>query len=177
MKVLPRLFTKHQTEVSRIVGILSIPEHMNLALYLDMRKNAAYEALWDDVTKQFLQQTDAAVLSSAIQAINTLTANKSMETTNKDKLTELEESLFASLRDAVDGADVPSMSIAEDQLTTIEAILLRISLLARSRDIVPIMQDEEGGQSSGWAIVLAFAGRGGLGYKEEAKVSQLLWRS
>jgi cohesin complex subunit SA-1/2 len=39
MTVLPRLFAKHQADVSRIAGILSIPERMNLALYLDMRKS------------------------------------------------------------------------------------------------------------------------------------------
>lgn len=39
MNVLPRLFAKHQADVGRIAGILSIPEHMNLALYLDMRKS------------------------------------------------------------------------------------------------------------------------------------------
>jgi len=173
MKVLPRLFTKHQTEARRIVGILSIPEQMNLSLYLDMRKTAAYEALWDDIMKQFLQHTDATVLAAAIRAINTLTANSSMESTNKQKLAELEESLFASLRDALDGQNVSDMLINDDQLTSIEAILLRVSLLTSSRDIVDVMQDEEGGQSSGWAIVLAFAGRGALGFKEEAKVSFL----
>jgi cohesin complex subunit SA-1/2 len=171
MKVLPRLFTKHQTEVRRIVGILSITEYMDLSLYLDMRKTAAYEALWDDVTKQFLQHTEPVVLSAAIRAINTLTSNSSMEAANKQKLAELEESLFASLRDAIDGEDVPGMTISEDQLSSIEAILLRVGLLASNRDIVTAMQDEEGGQSSGWTIVLAFAGRGALGFKEETKVS------
>lgn len=170
MKVLPRLFTKHQAEPGRIAGILSIPEHMDLSLYLDMRATSAYEALWDDVTKQFLHHTEVAVLTAAIQAINTLCANTSMDSVNAAKVAELEESLFTSLRDAVDGEDVGGMSISEDQLGAIEATFLRLSLLARSRDITSAMGDEEGGQSSGWTIVSAFAGRGGLGFKEEVKV-------
>jgi cohesin complex subunit SA-1/2 len=170
MKVLPRLFTKHQTEASRIVGILSITKYMNLSLYLDMRQTAAYETLWDDVTKQFLQHTDPNVLTAAIHAISTLTANTPMEATNKEKLAELEESLFTSLRDVIDGQDVSVMTIGEDQLASIEAVLLRVKLLSSSRDIVGVMQDEEGGQSSGWAIVLAFAERGGLGFKEEYQI-------
>lgn len=170
IKVLPRLFTKHHSEVGRIVGILSIPEYMNLSLYLDMRMAKAYETLWDDVTKQFLQHTDPKVLAAAIQAINTLNANTSMSDANSRKLSELEDSLFVSLRDFVDGEDVPAMTIDDDQVTAIESILLRISLLARSRNIVDAMEDEEGGQSSGWTIVSAFAGRGALGYKYEAKV-------
>lgn len=170
LQVLPKLFTKHQADVKRIVGVLAIPEHMNLSVYLEAQKTAAYQTLWDDVTKQFLQHTDQAVLTAAMQAINTLNANESMATINTQKLGELEEALFTSLRDVVNGEDVPSMSIDEDQVTAIEAILLRISLLARSRDIATAMEDEEGGQSAGWTIVSAFAGRGSLGYKEEAKL-------
>lgn len=37
MKVLPSLFKTHQSDIHRLAGILSIPEHMNLSLYLDMR--------------------------------------------------------------------------------------------------------------------------------------------
>jgi len=40
MKILPRLFTKHQADTARMAGILSIPEHMNLGVYLDMRKSS-----------------------------------------------------------------------------------------------------------------------------------------
>lgn len=172
LQVLPKLFTKHQADVKRIVGVLAIPEHMNLAVYLEAQKTAAYQTLWDDVTKQFLQHTDQAVLTAAMQAMNTLNANESMATVNAQKLSELEEALFTSLRDVVNGEDVPSMTIDEDQITAIEATLLRISLLARSRDISSAMEDEEGGQSAGWTIVSAFAGRGSLGYKEESMLVQ-----
>ena len=40
MNVLPRLFTKHQADSDRMIALLSIPEHMKLSLYLDMRKAA-----------------------------------------------------------------------------------------------------------------------------------------
>ena len=40
MNILPRLFTKHQADTARMAGILSIPEHMSLSLYLDMRKSS-----------------------------------------------------------------------------------------------------------------------------------------
>ena len=130
----------------------------------------AYESLWDDVTKQFLQHTDSTVLSAAIQAINHLCNTTSMPTSNTTKLAELEEALFSSMRDAIDGEDVFSMSMDEDRLAAVEAILLRVVLLERSRDLVDVMEDAEGGQSSGWDIVCAFAERGDVGYKEEAKV-------
>ena len=125
------------------------------------------------MTKQFLQHTDSTVLAAAMQAINHLCSNFSMANSNSTKLAELEEALFSSLRDAVDGEDVFTMSLEEDRLAALETILLRITLLGRSRDLVDVMEDEEGGQSSGWDIVCAFAERGDVGYKEEAKVSDL----
>lgn len=172
MTILPRLFTKHQAEPSRISGILSIPEHMNLQLYLDMRKTPAYEALWTDVTNQFLKHTDAAVLHASIRAINKLVDNSAMESTNSQKLAELEEAIFASLREAVGGEEVFGMQLDDDTAALIEAILLRVCLLGLSRDITSAMMDEEGGQSSGWAIISEFAKRGGLGFKQESKVSR-----
>lgn len=131
----------------------------------------AYESLWDDITKQFLQHTDETVLTSAIQAINELTLNSALGNSNSTKLAELTETLFTSLRDAINGEDVLTMSLGQEEIATIEAILLRMTLLGKSRDITEVMEDEEGGQSSGWEIACAFAERGELPYKEEAKVS------
>jgi cohesin complex subunit SA-1/2 len=130
----------------------------------------AYDSLWDDIIKQFLQHTDQTVLTSAIQAINELTLNTSLANNNTAKLNELTESLFTSLRDAINGQDVSSMSIDDEEIVTIQAILFRLTLLGKSRDITEVMEDEEGGQSSGWEIVCAFAERGELPYKDEAKV-------
>ncbi|OCF78437.1 cohesin complex subunit SA-1/2 [Kwoniella mangroviensis CBS 8886] len=169
MQILPRLFAKHQTDVGRIGGILSVLSHINLGLYLDLRQTKAYETLWDDVTKQFLHHTDPSVLESAIKAVNHLTTNAPMATSNTTKLNELQESLFASLRDESGSDDVALLSLEEEGIAKLEAILLRILLLEKSRDITEVMEDEEG-QSSGWDIICAFAQRGRLGYKEEAKM-------
>lgn len=120
-----------------------------------------------------MRHTDPAVLSASIQAINHLSANLSMAAANTAKLTELTEGLFATLRDAIDGEEVFSMSMDEDKLAQVEAILLRVLLLEKSRDLVEVMENEDQ-QSSGWDIVCAFAERGDVGYKEEAKVGTSL---
>ncbi|WWC92113.1 uncharacterized protein L201_007067 [Kwoniella dendrophila CBS 6074] len=170
MQILPRLFAKHQTDVGRIGGILSIIGHMNLDLYLDLRQSKAYETLWDDVTKQFLHHTDQSVLDSAIKAVNHLSSNASMSTVNSAKITELQESLFASLRDEIGSEDVGLLSPDEEGIAKLEAILLRILLLEKSRDLTEVMEDAEG-QSTGWEIICAFAERSRLGYKEEAQMA------
>jgi hypothetical protein len=66
------------------------------------------------------------------------------------------------------------MSIDDEEVVSIQAILFRLTLLGKSRDITEVMEDEEGGQSSGWEIVCAFAERGELPYKDEAKVGPSL---
>ncbi|ORY35894.1 hypothetical protein BCR39DRAFT_512886 [Naematelia encephala] len=169
INILPRLFTKHQTDVTRMAGILSIPEKMKLELYLDMRMGAAYDKLWDDISAQFLKQTDQIVLTAAIRAINYLATNQAMATANSAKMVELQDNLFASLRDAIGGEEVSTMTLDEDQLAQLEAVLLRMVLLARSRDLTEVMEDDDQ-QSSGWDIVCTFAERGEVGYKEEAKM-------
>ena len=136
-------------------------------------QNKAYETLWDDVTKQFLQHSDPLVLTAAMKAINHLCANASMVASNDIKSTEMEEAVFSSLRDGINGEDVFSMSMDEDRLVSMQAFLLRLCLLLRSKDMTEAMSSEEGGQSSGWEIVLAFVERGEVGYKEESKVSHI----
>ncbi|WVR08439.1 hypothetical protein IAU60_005494 [Kwoniella sp. DSM 27419] len=170
IKVLPRLFSKHQSDATHMIGILSIIGHMNLSLYLDMRKGPAYDALWDDITKQFLNQSDPAVMTAAIQAANHLMSNASMTAANDTKITELQEALFNRLRDFIGSDDVSILTLEDTNIPTLEAILCRLWLLERSRDMVEVMEDTEAGQSSGWDIVCAFAERARLGYKEEAKV-------
>ncbi|WVF68116.1 hypothetical protein IAT40_002879 [Kwoniella sp. CBS 6097] len=170
IKILPRLFAKHHADPAKMSGILSIPKHMKLSLYHDVRMGTAYNALWDEVSKQFLQHTSPAVLKSAIEAIHTLSQNSDMDAANNNKLAEVQESLFASLRDAIGQNDVALLSLEEEDLAQLEAIMLRLCLLQKSRNLVEIMEDIEGGQSSGWEIVCAFAERGRLGYKEEAKM-------
>ncbi|KAL7422630.1 cohesin complex subunit [Cryptotrichosporon argae] len=170
MESLPRLLKKHHAEPRRLAALLAIPTHMDLSQYLETRKTKQYEALWDDITKQFLSQTDSAVLTAAVLAISRLATNTSMSAINDTKRRDLDEALFKSLRDAIGGEEVSNMAIDEDTAASFEAALLRLSLVARSRDIVEAMEDDEGDQSTGWTIVTAFAGRAGLGYKEEAKL-------
>ncbi|ORX41194.1 STAG domain-domain-containing protein [Kockovaella imperatae] len=166
--VVPRLFTKHQADSDRISGILTLVKHMKLSVYAEMRKMTAYESLWDDVIKQFLQHTDEDVLKNAAAAIDHLASEDSTANTNSTKLVELEDNLFASLRETINGEEVFSMTLEDDQLITLQAILLRIKLLQKTVDISDAFESEEGGQSSVWEIVLAFAERGEVGYKAES---------
>ena len=111
------------------------------------------------------------MLQAAIKAIVHLASNTPGEAANNVKLAELDDTVFSVLRDTIDGEEVSNMNVTGDRLLKLEAILLRISLLQRSRDLTSAVDDEEGGQSSGWDIICAFAERGEIGYKEEAKVS------
>ncbi|KAI5121584.1 hypothetical protein M0805_009455 [Coniferiporia weirii] len=169
IKSLPSLITKHQTDENRIVNVLLIPELMNMDMYLEMRMIAAYESLWDDVIKQFLTHSSAAVLNNSITTIVHLMSATSLSNTNSTKILELEDELASSLRDAVGGRDeLEVATFSDDEAHSLGAICARLCALAGSRDLTAWMEEDEGGkQSSAWDIVCALAERGRLGYKEE----------
>ncbi|WVO17591.1 hypothetical protein L204_105288 [Cryptococcus depauperatus] len=167
IKTLPRLMAKHQGD-DKLADILGLVPFMKLGMYLDMRMTSAYESLWDDVTKQFLQHTSAAVLNTSIKAINALTANTSLSASNTTKLAFLTESLFSSLRSSLGDEDITLASLEDDQVAEVELSLKRLGLLMRSMDLSEVLEEGEGGESSVWDICLAIAERGRLGFREEA---------
>lgn len=108
-----------------------------------------------------------SLLRSAIDGASGLSAS------NDKKLSELSEALFTSLRDTLDGEDLAGLNMDDDQLAALQAIMLRLSLIGRARDMSSEMTDEQGGQTSAWDIALGMAERGKLGYKEEDKVRHI----
>jgi cohesin complex subunit SA-1/2 len=110
------------------------------------------------------------ILTPTIKAINHLTQNTSLSAANAAKLSQLQDSVFESLREILgEDTDIFSMSLEEDRLGAVEAALLRLLLMSRMRDCIEIMESEG---TNGWDVVCAFAERGVVGYKEEAKVRQ-----
>ncbi|KAF7292892.1 SCD domain-containing protein [Mycena indigotica] len=170
IKGLPRLLVKYQTDQSRLTNVLTIPTFMNLDLYLEMRMVSAYSSLWDDIMKQFLSHSDPIVLSVAAQAMMYLFSATSLSNTNSTKILELEDEMASALRDAVSGRDeIDIAGFDEDEMITLGALCMRISLLFGSRDLSSWLEEDEGGkQSSISDIVSALVDRGKLGYKEEA---------
>jgi cohesin complex subunit SA-1/2 len=115
------------------------------------------------------------LLTSAIGAVNTLCRSavgpaSALSASNDKKLSELSEALFTSLRDALAGEDIAVITLEEDLLATVQAVMLRLTLLAKARDVSKEMMDNEGDQTTAWDICCAFVERAGLGYKEEAQV-------
>ena len=70
--------------------------------------------------------------------------------------------------------DVETAGYSDDEVFALAAACTRISLLLQYHDLGPALEDDDGGKaSSGWSILLALAGRGSLGYREETQVSGL----
>ncbi|KAF5348797.1 hypothetical protein D9756_009780 [Leucocoprinus leucothites] len=169
IKALPRLFIKYQTDQHRIANVLLIPTLMNLDLYLEMRMISAYNALWDDIIKQFMSHTSVTVLSHAITAIRYLIDATSLSNANSTKILELEDELATALRDTVGGRDeIEVATLAEDEVLALGAHCSRIGVLFGVRNLTAWMEEDENGkQSCAWDIVSAVVERGRLGYKEE----------
>jgi len=167
---------------------------MNLDLYLEMRmitvcgeplplfseslySTKAYNALWDDIIKQFMSHTSVTVLSHAITAIRYLIDATSLSNANSTKILELEDELARALRDTVGGRDeIEVATLAEDEVLALGAHCSRIGVLFGVRNLTAWMEEDESGkQSCAWDIVSAVVERGRLGYKEEEGVSFFLF--
>lgn len=170
IEALPKLFSKNQTFPTRIVDILAIPRLILLDQYLDLQQVSAFEALWDDVTKQFLKHTQANLLDEAARTLVHFFAAQNLSATNTAKLGELEESLVATLRETA-GDDVEGASYGEDELHALTACVARLEKLARVRNISASLEDTDGGKAkTALDILEEIVNRGRLGYKEEAAV-------
>ncbi|THV05741.1 hypothetical protein K435DRAFT_76786 [Dendrothele bispora CBS 962.96] len=119
IKSLPRLFIKYQTDENRIAKVLLLPMLMKLETYLEMREQAAYTALWSDVSKQFQTHTSPLVLSIAVYTITShFLPNTSLSNINSQQILELEDELATSLRDTVAGGNnAPPVSASKPTST------------------------------------------------------------
>ncbi|KXN89772.1 Cohesin subunit psc3 [Leucoagaricus sp. SymC.cos] len=169
IKALPRLFIKYQTDQNRIANVLIIPTLMSLDLYLEMRMISAYNALWDDIIKQFMSHTSVTVLSHAITTIKFLMDATSLSNANSTKILELEDELATALRDTIAGRDeIEVATLKEDEVLALGGHCSRVGVLFGIRNLTAWMEEDESGkQSCAWDIVCAVVERGRLGYKEE----------
>lgn len=132
----------------------------------------AYEHLWGDVTKQLLTHSSQTVLVPAAAAIQKFVSITSLSNTNNAKVLELEEELSTSLRDAIAGREeLDVAAFTEDESLALGHICTRFAVLAKVRNLVPCLEEDEGGkQSSAYDILTALVDRGKLGYREEEMV-------
>ena len=132
----------------------------------------AYEHLWGDVTKQLTTHSSQTVLVPAVAAIQKFMTVTSLSNTNHKKMAELEEELSTSLREIIGGREELGIAtFPEDESLALGHICARFAVLAKVRNLVPCLEEDEGGmQSSAYDILTALADRGKLGYREEETV-------
>ncbi len=96
----------------------------------------------------------------------------SLSNANSTKILELEDELSTQLHDFVAGReDIETTTFSEDEVLSLSAWCMRLSVLAGARNMTAWIEEDEGGkQSSAWDIVSALVERGRLGYKEEETV-------
>jgi len=111
----------------------------------------------------------------AVAAIQKFVNVTSLSNTNNAKILELEEELSTALRDAIAGREeLDIAAFTEDESLALGHICTRFAVLAKVRNLVPCLEEDEGGkQSSAYDILTALADRGKLGYREEETVRSL----
>lgn len=108
----------------------------------------------------------------AAVAIQKFTSVTSLHNTNNAKILELEEELSVSLRNTIGETEELEIAVfTEDESLALGHICTRFAVLAKVRNLVPYLEEDEGGkQSSAYDIFTALADRGKLGYREEETV-------
>lgn len=130
------------------------------------------------MTKQLLTHSSQTVLVPAVAAIQKFLSVTSLSNTNTAKILELEEELSTLLRDAIAGREeLDIAAFTEDESLALGHICTRFAVLAKVRNLVPCLEEDEGGkQSSAYDIFTALADRGKLGYREEEAVRSIsMW--
>lgn len=184
IKALPRLFIKHQTDPSRISMVIVIPQLMNLGMYLEMRMMAAYETLWDDVSKQFMTQSSPDVIRHTVGTIKHLLGTTSLQNANQKKIADLEEELASALRDKVGGRTRPKTGgkralettiLHGDEIAALNVLLYRVESLFNIRNLVSWAEDDDGGKEVRLLdIFTSLMERSKLGNSSEDKVRSFI---
>ncbi|CAD6887518.1 unnamed protein product [Tilletia laevis] len=164
IEALPRLFAKYKTDATRITEVLLVPQIIKLDEYLELSGMAAFGALWDDISDQFVRHVEPALLENAMNSMHSLNAAKGFGETNTAKLSGLQEQLLSSLRGAAQDLDVEQDALTERQVHAFSGCMLRLRVLASAFDNVLVMESDDGGKlSTGWELALALASRGRVG--------------
>jgi hypothetical protein len=141
----------------------------------------AYEAMWNDVTRQYLRHTDRVVLREVIALVRRMNSTTALDATNQTKFEELKESLSVALQEALSDKDLAMDSLEDEELQNIESGLLRVQTLMTQYNVDSLFAstgdaDQEDDKVDLFDVLLALASRGKLGYRTEVKVSVIAVR-
>lgn len=136
----------------------------------------AYETLWQNTIKAFVEETHSTVIESAFQTMTFLQSCGPLSEINDSKLQECENKLCSQLRDTASNIDLASSNLSPDQLRQLTASVTRLHLMYSRFDVTSSLQDDGGQQyTSIIAIVDALVDRGQNCDAVEARVSSILF--
>jgi cohesin complex subunit SA-1/2 len=132
----------------------------------------AYEAMWNDVSRQFLRHTDAVVLREVLILMRKMNSATSLEVTNQEKFDQLKESLSTALHETLGDRDLAGDSLEDEDVQNIESGLLRVKTLMSQYNVEALfaVNEPESDEADMFDVILALSSRGQLGYRPEIKV-------
>lgn len=103
VRVLPSLLTKYAPDASRIAQIVTIPQFMNLEVYVDLRMKKAYEQLLDDIARMYTRHTSLSVLYHAARTLHAASQAESLSSSNEARMPTLMEEVVKGMKEACEG--------------------------------------------------------------------------
>ena len=168
---LPNLFSKHQAIPSRMADLLSLPRSMQLTVYLDMRMETEFEALYNEIGQQLQKHSLPSVLEAATESIFALNEANILVNISERNFNALVYNLTTSLKSLVTGQEVENADIDYETVSRLESALLRLVYILTRSNICETLNEDTADGPSACQIVQALASRGALGYEVESKVS------
>ncbi|KAI9025109.1 hypothetical protein CLU79DRAFT_834226 [Phycomyces nitens] len=170
VQVLPSLLTKHSDNASRMVQLVSIPQLMNLSVYLELRMSKEYEDLLESLMKVFLRATIPELLKNCAESLKHIADAAYLEDVNRAQLVELQERVVGQVRDSCRGKDLATARFTVDDVHSISVSMLRLDYLSNFIDTTDAMDETEDISTDVTTLVGGVVERAVYGYKKEKQM-------
>lgn len=164
--LLPKLFLRYGADPERLCQILRLPSHMKLDEYMELRQKSEYEALLENISKQFLHHSKPALLVECVQCLRHADTFAVLQPINASLRADIAEQLITDIVEKTRNVDVQNASFAEDDLFRLTLSVKRLGALLLAFDCTTELEAEIEGASV-LDLHLKLLARGRLGEDSE----------
>ncbi|KAL0091767.1 hypothetical protein J3Q64DRAFT_1875147 [Phycomyces blakesleeanus] len=170
VQFLPSLLIKHSDNASRMIQLVSIPQLMNLSVYLELRMSKEYEDLLESLMKVFLRATLPKLLRNCAESLKHIADATYLEDVNRSQLIELQERVVGQVRDSCRGKDLATARFTVDDVHSISVSMLRLDYLSNFIDTTDAMDETEDISTDVTTLVGGVVERSVYGYEKEKQM-------
>ncbi|KAI8391760.1 uncharacterized protein BYT42DRAFT_557996 [Radiomyces spectabilis] len=171
VQVLPTLLKKHSDDAIKMMHLVTVPQLMNLNVYVELRMEESYKELLQGLIKIYGGGTLPDLLLNCAQSLQHMFDTVGLAEINEACLPELLEKVMNQVRDACREKDFFTARFTSEDLHAISTSILRLDYLTNVMDITEAMDESEDMHSDVTELVGGLVDRATLGFKNEEQIS------